>query len=86
MPETEVAAAVRAYILITTEPGKAAHVVKQARDIPGVELASDLAGPYDVILRTTTTTVDDLGRVIVAQIQQIDGVTRTLTCPEMSTL
>ncbi len=77
---------VRAYILINTEPGKAAHVVKQARDIPGVDIASDLAGPYDVIVWACSATVDELGQVIVAQVQQIDGVTRTLTCPEMTTV
>ncbi len=77
---------VHAYILINTEPGKAAHVVKQARDIPGVSLATDLAGPYDVIVRAFAWTIHELGSLVVAQIQQIDGVTRTLTCPEMSTM
>lgn len=77
---------VRAYILINTEPGKAAHVVKEVRDLQGVDIASDLAGPYDVIVRASSPTVDDLGKVIVAHIQHIDGVTRTLTCPEMTTI
>jgi DNA-binding Lrp family transcriptional regulator len=77
---------VRAYILINTEVGKAAHVVKKVQDIDGVDLAADLAGPYDVIVRAGSTTIDELGRVIVTRIQQIEGVTRTLSCPEMSTM
>lgn len=77
---------VRAYILINTEAGKAAHVVKQALDIDGIDIAADLAGPFDVIVRARSTTVDELGQMIVAQLQDLDGVNRTLTCPEMSTM
>lgn len=40
-----------------------------------------MTGPYDVIVRAEAGTVDDLGRLVVAQIQQVEGITRTLTCP-----
>ena len=39
------------------------------------------AGPYDVIVRAEADSVDDLGRLVVARIQAIEGITRTLTCP-----
>jgi hypothetical protein len=34
-----------------------------------------------VIVRTEAETMDDLGKLIVARIQVIEGITRTLTCP-----
>ncbi|MGZ5291873.1 MAG: Lrp/AsnC family transcriptional regulator [Actinomycetota bacterium] len=72
---------VQAYILIQTEVGKAAQVAKQVRDIPGVMEAEDVTGPYDVIVRAEAKNVDELGKLVVARIQGVDGITRTLTCP-----
>jgi DNA-binding Lrp family transcriptional regulator len=40
-----------------------------------------VTGPYDVIVRAEADNVDDLGRMVVAQIQNVAGITRTLTCP-----
>jgi len=72
---------VNAYILIQTEVGKAAQVAKQVADIDGVTAAEDVTGPYDVIVRAEAGNVDDLGKLVVAKIQSVDGITRTLTCP-----
>ncbi len=72
---------VQAYILIQTEVGKAAQVAKAVRDIQGVTEAEDVTGPYDVIVRAEAKNVDELGKLVVAKIQGVDGITRTLTCP-----
>ena len=72
---------VRAYVLIQTEVGKAASVATKVAEIPGVVRAEDVTGPYDVIVRAEAANVDDLGRLVVAQIQGVPGITRTLTCP-----
>jgi DNA-binding Lrp family transcriptional regulator len=72
---------VQAYILIQTEVGKAAEVARRIAEIDGVTLAEDVTGPYDVIVRAEADNVDDLGKLVVARVQAIDGITRTLTCP-----
>jgi DNA-binding Lrp family transcriptional regulator len=72
---------VQAYILIQTEVGKAAAVASEIANIPGVASAEDVTGPYDVIVRAEAQTVDELGQLVVARIQGVDGITRTLTCP-----
>ncbi len=72
---------VQAYILVQTEVGKAAEVARRIGAIEGVTLAEDVTGPYDVIVRAEATNVDDLGSLVVAQIQGVTGITRTLTCP-----
>src|ERR671919_639375 len=72
---------VQAYILIQTEVGKAAQVAKEVREIEGVDAAEDVTGPYDVIVRASAGNVDDLGKLVVAKIQAVEGITRTLTCP-----
>jgi DNA-binding Lrp family transcriptional regulator len=72
---------VQAYILIQTEVGKAADVAREISGIRGVTLAEDVTGPYDVIVRAEANNVDELGKLVVAQIQSVEGITRTLTCP-----
>ena len=72
---------VQAYILVQTEVGKAAEVASAIAKIPGVTQCDDVTGPYDVIVRAESDNVDDLGRMVVAQIQGVHGITRTLTCP-----
>lgn len=72
---------VQAYILIQTEVGKAADVATAIAQIKGVTLAEDVTGPYDVIVRAEASNVDELGKLVVANVQAIPGITRTLTCP-----
>jgi DNA-binding Lrp family transcriptional regulator len=72
---------VAAYILIQTEVGKAAQVAKDIVEITGVQQAEDVTGPYDVIARAEARNLDELGRLVVARVQVVDGITRTLTCP-----
>ena len=72
---------VQAYILIQTEVGKAAVVAREIQRIVGVTAAEDVTGPYDVIVRAEAASVDELGKLVVAKVQAVDGITRTLTCP-----
>lgn len=73
--------AVQAYILVQTEVGKAADVATAIGAIDGVKLAEDVTGPYDVIVRAEGATMDELGALVLSQIQAVAGITRTLTCP-----
>ena len=72
---------VHAYILVQTEVGQAAAVTKEIGAISGVLAAEDVTGPYDVIVRAEADDVDNLGRLVVAKVQGVPGITRTLTCP-----
>lgn len=72
---------VNAYILIQTEVGKAASVAAEIAEIPGVVSSEDVTGPYDVIVRGEAESVDELGQLVVARVQNVSGITRTLTCP-----
>jgi DNA-binding Lrp family transcriptional regulator len=72
---------VTAYILIQTAVGKAAQVATDIIDITGVQQAQAVAGPYDVIVRAQARNLDELGKLVVARVQAVHGITRTLTCP-----
>ncbi|QIX26181.1 Lrp/AsnC family transcriptional regulator [Nocardioides sp. JQ2195] len=72
---------VQAYILIQTDVGKAAEVAASIAQISGVNVAEDVTGPYDVIVRAEARNVDELGKLVVSKVQNLEGITRTLTCP-----
>jgi DNA-binding Lrp family transcriptional regulator len=72
---------IAAYILIQTDPGKAGIVAAALRDLPGVSEAASLAGPYDVIARAQGRNIDELAKLVTSQVQALDGVRRTMSCP-----
>ena len=68
-------------MLIQTEVGRAEVVAKQLVALPGVLSSEYVTGPYDVILRIGADTLADLQATVVPSVQQVPGITRTLTCP-----
>jgi DNA-binding Lrp family transcriptional regulator len=72
---------VSAYILVQTEVGKAGQVTELIRAIDGVAMVDGVTGPYDVIARAEAVDLDGLAKAIVMPMQEIEGITRTLTCP-----
>lgn len=75
---------VQAYILIQTEVGKANSVATAILAIPGVTLAQGVTGPYDVIMKAESPSMEEFGRHILSAVQTVPGITRTLTCPVTS--
>ena len=63
------------------EDDAAAAVAQAIAELPGVTSAEDVTGPYDVIVRAEAQSVDELGKLVVARVQGVAGITRTLTCP-----
>jgi DNA-binding Lrp family transcriptional regulator len=74
-------AMVEAFVLIQAEVGRSAEVAAAVRRIPGVRFTDVVTGPYDVIVRAEAPDIDRLGKLIVAKVQAVRGVARTLTCP-----
>ena len=72
---------VEAFMLIQTEVGRAEVVAKQVATLPGVLTAEYVTGPYDVIVRIGADTLERMQTDVVSGVQQISGITRTLTCP-----
>ena len=69
------------YILIQTDVGKSSDVTAAVAGVKGVILAEDVTGPYDVIARAEAKNLRDLSVLVVDRIQDVEGVSRTLTCP-----
>jgi DNA-binding Lrp family transcriptional regulator len=68
-------------MLIQTEVGRAEVVAKQLASLPGVLSSEYVTGPYDVVVRIGADDLADLQAKVVPSVQQVAGITRTLTCP-----
>ena len=71
---------VNAYILIHSRVGRGPAVTKEVSAIKGVISVDEVTGPYDVIAHAEARSLDELSKQVVARIQQVEGVERTLTC------
>jgi DNA-binding Lrp family transcriptional regulator len=78
--QKEACRVVQAYILVQTEVGKARDVAAAISGIDGIVRVDPVTGPYDVIVIAEARNVDELGKMIVSQVQLVAGITRTLTC------
>ena len=72
---------ITAYVLVQVKVGRSAEVASEIARIEGVSSSDVVSGPYDVIALAEAVDIDDLGKLVVARIQAVDDVTRTLTCP-----
>lgn len=71
---------IKTYVLIQVDPGKAARVVEALLKVTGVISAEGVTGPYDAVAVGEARNLDELSRRVVADIQAIEGVIRTLPC------
>ncbi|MBS7647307.1 MAG: Lrp/AsnC ligand binding domain-containing protein [Candidatus Bathyarchaeia archaeon] len=69
----------KAFVLINTEIGSEADVLKDLKKIEGVEEAFAVYGVYDIICRVSAETMDKLKEIVTWRIRRLDKVRSTLT-------
>jgi DNA-binding Lrp family transcriptional regulator len=69
----------KAYVLIVTEIKRGDEVAESLKEIDGIREVSVVAGTYDVVAVIEAGSAHDVGRVVMDQIQRIDGVMSTVT-------
>jgi DNA-binding Lrp family transcriptional regulator len=78
------AALVRAHVLITLEPRKAAPIEAALRRIDAVRTLHSVSGPFDLIAIVAAASIGELDRLI-DRIGALDGVERTTSVIVLST-
>jgi len=68
-----------AFVLINTELGSEADVLKHMKKVEGVDEAFALYGVYDIIARVKADTMDKLKEIVTLHIRKLDRVRSTLT-------
>jgi DNA-binding Lrp family transcriptional regulator len=68
-----------AFVLINTEIGSEADVLKDLKKVEGVEEANAVYGVYDIIARVKADTMDRLKEIVTWKVRRLDKVRSTLT-------
>ena len=68
-----------AYVLLNTEIGAEAEVVKALKKVEGVETAFNLWGGYDIIASIRADSMDKLSFIINKEIEKISKIHSKLT-------
>ena len=72
--------AARAYILIEAKVGAAKDVLAALRVMDNVAESDVITGTYDLIALAEAEDMVALVELVTAQVQNIEGVERTITC------
>jgi len=69
----------KAFVLINTEIGSEADVLKDLKKVEGIEEAFAVYGVYDIIARVKADTMDKLKEIVTWRVRRLDKVRSTLT-------
>lgn len=70
---------VKAYSLVSVEPGKTPEVSKAIEKMEGVKTVEAVAGPHDLVVRIEVDSLEKLTNTVFGDIRGIHGVTSTTT-------
>ncbi len=70
-----------AFVLINTEIGSEAEVLKDLKKVEGIDSSSTFAvyGVYDIVAKVQADTMDKLKETVTWKIRRLDKVRSTLT-------
>ena len=68
-----------AFVMIDTESGAEADVLKDLKKIEGVEEANAVYGVHDIVVRVKAETMEKLREIITWRVRRVDKTRSTLT-------
>lgn len=77
--------AIKAYVLIVTNPGKTKQVFGQIEKIEGISEIHEVMGPYDIVVELDVGSLQEIPPILGDRIRPIDGIQSTtslVTFPE----
>jgi len=69
-----------AYVLIEANPSEIPNILKQLATIPNVKSADVVTGIYDIIVFLEGEDQNEIGKVVIRDINSIPGVKKATTC------
>lgn len=68
-----------AVVLVNCKPNQAISTKKSLDKLPNVSAASAVRGAYDIVVKITSSSVNELKEIIAMQIRKLSTVRSTLT-------
>jgi DNA-binding Lrp family transcriptional regulator len=69
--------AVKAYVLVVTDPGATKRVFEQLSAVNGVVEIHEVMGPYDIVIEISVPSLVDVPPILSTQIRAIQGIQST---------
>ena len=69
--------AVKAYVLVVTDPGATKRVYDALAKLPGVTELHEVMGPYDIIVEIEVPNLVDVPPILSTQIRTVPGIQST---------
>jgi len=80
LKEIDVKEKSRAYVLIEAEPALIPEILDQLAKVENVKSADVVTGIYDIIVFIEGENQNEIGRVVIRDINPIKGVKKATTC------
>ena len=68
-----------AYVMINSETGYEAEVMKELKKIPGIQTAYQLYGVYDIIIKIEAENLTELKEIVSLRIRKLEKIRTSLT-------
>jgi len=69
--------AIKAYVLVVTDPGKTRHVHDEIAKVPRVVEMHEVMGPYDIVVEIEVESLQEIPTILGEKIRTIDGIQST---------
>jgi DNA-binding Lrp family transcriptional regulator len=86
---TQIGKGVTAYVLASFSGGKNVSqrtLAEQMAKIPEVHEISLISGEWDILIKVRTSSVENVGKLVIDRLRMMEGVERTQTCVSFQTL
>lgn len=69
--------AVKAYVLVVTDPGRTRRVMQAMSEVPGIVEIHEVMGPYDIVVEIEVENLQDIPPILGGKIRAIEGIEST---------
>lgn len=80
LKDVEKTMAASAYVLIEANPSEIPSILKALASVPNVKSADVVTGIYDIIVYLVGQDQNEIGKVVIRDINSIPGVKKATTC------
>lgn len=68
-----------AFVLITCDYGQEEKILEELDKIEEIQVINRLEGPYNILLKINSETIDEIKEIVTGQIKTMDKIRHTLT-------
>jgi DNA-binding Lrp family transcriptional regulator len=76
--------AIKAYVLVVTDPGKTKSVAAAMSSIPNIVEMHEVMGPFDIVVEIEVENLTEIPPILGESIRRIEGIQSTTSLVALS--